>query len=61
MMVMGPHLDEINRRSVESYAQTIIREDMKRNSLSSAESHKEFYDLTFAIVAFLVCTVTYVD
>jgi hypothetical protein len=54
MMVMGPHVPEIHLRSLEPYTETALREHLRRKGLATAERYKEFYDLGFAILVFLV-------
>lgn len=53
-MVMGPHLEGIHQASLEPFTRETSEEQMREKRLERAEKWKEFYDLTFAFLAFAV-------
>ena len=54
MMVMGPHLEEINHLAVEPYVQLIAREELREARLEKLERWKEISTFGLAILAFTV-------
>jgi hypothetical protein len=54
LMVMGGKADEIQTAALDPYTEMLHREDTARTQLEHAERWKEYYDLGFAFIAFLV-------